>query len=208
MVKQSSLKTTTWADQAQGFEFPSKQHTARGRTNGDVTATSSRSQRNIGGNGNRYSPLDESPGSVRDSTLSQDDSNGPHHDNGGGYGTSQRREVYGRGGGRGRGRGQHRGPSTNYRGGTPIPLPPLRHREYTEELLGALVPLLKLPVSHPITLDGPEYATFTSNERTLLLLHIAAERGSKLWSGDKFDLADRWAFSHPEDIAAAINDKR
>eukprot|EP00970_Alexandrium_tamarense_P003115 scaffold471_cov109-Alexandrium_tamarense.AAC.3 len=41
---QSSLKTTTWADQAQGFEFPSKQHTARGRTHGDVTATSSRSQ--------------------------------------------------------------------------------------------------------------------------------------------------------------------
>ena len=111
------------------------------------------------------------------------------------------------GGGRGRGRGQHRGPSTNYRGGAPIPLPPLRHREYTEELLGALVPLLKLPVSHPITLDGPEYASFTSNERTLLLLHIAAERGSKLWSGDKFDLADRWAFSHPEDIAAAINDQ-
>eukprot|EP00970_Alexandrium_tamarense_P018686 scaffold13359_cov258-Alexandrium_tamarense.AAC.5 len=41
MVKQSSIKTTTWADQAQGFDFPSKQHTARGRTGGDETAEAS-----------------------------------------------------------------------------------------------------------------------------------------------------------------------
>eukprot|EP00970_Alexandrium_tamarense_P004239 scaffold707_cov111-Alexandrium_tamarense.AAC.8 len=206
MVKQSSFKTTTWADQAQGFDFPSKQHTARGRTGGDETAEASHSQGNTGRDGNRYASLDESSGSVWDTTPSKDDSNRPYRDSGRGYGTSQRREVYGRGGGRGRGRGQHRGPSTNYRGGAPIPLPPLRHREYTEELLGALFPLLKLPVDHPITLDGPEYELFSSNERTLLLLHIAAERGSKFWS--EFDLADRWAFSHPDDIDAAINDQK
>jgi hypothetical protein len=55
--------------------------------------------------------------------YSQDDSKRPYRDSGRGYGTSQRREAYGRGGGRGRGRGQHRGPSTNHRGGAPIPLP-------------------------------------------------------------------------------------
>jgi|EP00970_Alexandrium_tamarense_P011188 hypothetical protein len=73
MVKQSSIKTTTWADQAQGFDFPSKQHTARGRTSGEVTATVSHSQGNMGGNGNQYASLDESSGSVWDSTHSQDD---------------------------------------------------------------------------------------------------------------------------------------
>eukprot|EP01082_Thalassiosira_pseudonana_P003734 g2408.t1 g2408 contig12:41018-42763(+) len=190
MAKQSSIKTTTWADQAQGFAFPLKQ------------------PYNLGGYGNRYASLDESRSSVRDTTPSQDDSKRPYRDNGKDYVTSQRREVYGRGGGRGRGRGQHRGPSTNYRGGAPVPLPPIRHREYTEEFLGALISLLKLPATHPITMDGLEYASFSSNERTLLLLHIAAERGSKFWSGDKFDLADRWAFSHPEDIVAAINDQK
>ena len=103
MVKQSSFKTTTWADQAQGFDFPSKQHTARGRTGGDETAEASHSQGNTGRDGNRYASLDESSGSVWDTTPSQDDSNRPYRDDGRGYGTSQRREVYGRGGGRGRG---------------------------------------------------------------------------------------------------------
>eukprot|EP00970_Alexandrium_tamarense_P015304 scaffold4986_cov180-Alexandrium_tamarense.AAC.2 len=57
--KQSSNKTTTWADQAQGIESPSKQHTARGRTDGDETAEVSHPQGNTGRNGNRYASLDE-----------------------------------------------------------------------------------------------------------------------------------------------------
>ena len=82
MAKQSSIKTTTWADQAQGFAFPSKQHTARGRKNGDVTAAALHSHGNTGGYGNRYASLDESRSSVRDTTPSQDDSNRPYRDNG------------------------------------------------------------------------------------------------------------------------------
>eukprot|EP01082_Thalassiosira_pseudonana_P014318 g13082.t1 g13082 contig7:836408-836965(+) len=57
--KQSSNKTTTWADQAQGFESPSKQHTAWGRIDGDETAEASHPQGNTGRNGNRYASLDE-----------------------------------------------------------------------------------------------------------------------------------------------------
>jgi hypothetical protein len=123
MVKQSTIKTTTWADQAQGFDFPSKQHTARGRTDVDETAEASHPQGKTGRNGNRYASLDETSDGVWNTTPSQDDSNRSYRSSGRGFDTSQRREVYGRGGGRGRGR-QHRGPSTIPRGGAPIPLPP------------------------------------------------------------------------------------
>jgi hypothetical protein len=199
MVKQSSIKTTTWADQAQGFDFPSKQHTARGGQVGMRPLRRHIRKEIREGTEIVMPPLMKHRAACGTLHPARMVSIAP---------TGQRREVYGRGGGRGRGRGQHRGPSTNYRGGASTPLPPLRHREYTEELHSALVPLLKLPVTHPITLNGPEYESFSSNEHTLPLLHIEAERGSKFWLGDKFDLADRWAFSHPEDIVAAINDQK
>ncbi len=137
-----------------------------------------------------YASHDETSGGVWDTTPSHDGNNRPYRGSGRGYGPNERRDVYGRGGGCGRGRGQHKGSSSTLRGGAPVPLPSLGHREYTEELLGALVPLLKHHVDYPITLDGPEYESFSSNECTLLLFRIAAERRNKFWLGDKFDLAD------------------
>jgi hypothetical protein len=78
--------------------------------------------------------------------------------------------------------------------------------EYTKNFIRVLVPLLQAPSDTPVTLEGDEFDGLSSNECTLLLPHLAAERGNRYWPGDKYALADRWSFTHPDEILAAIND--
>jgi hypothetical protein len=78
--------------------------------------------------------------------------------------------------------------------------------EYTTNFIRVLVPLLQLQADTPVTLEGDAFDELSSNEYTLLLFHLAAERGHRYWPGDKHALADRWTFTHPDEILAAIND--
>ena len=218
MAPQPPVKRATWADQAAGFELPSRQHTARVQESGNVAPVGPFPRGTERGDGdNRYTLLandnnfraPQPPAHLsrqfrsRSNDISRaDNPSGRQREMfGGGRGRTP-----GRGGrnGRGRGRGYDWRNSSSPHGTRP--LPPPRNVEYTTTFIRVLVPLLQIQADIPVTLEGKEFEELSSNEYTLLLFHIAAERGHRYWPGDKYALADRWTFTHPDEILAAIND--
>eukprot|EP01082_Thalassiosira_pseudonana_P000008 g13.t1 g13 contig1:32619-34468(-) len=218
MAPQPPVKRATWADQAAGFELPSRQHTARVQESGNVAPAGPFPRGTERGDGdNRYTLLandnnfraPQPPAHLsrqyrsRSNGISRaDNPSGRQREMiGGGRGRTP-----GRGGrnGRGHGRGYDWRNSSSLHGTRP--LPPPRNVEYTTNFIRVLVPLLQIQADIPVTLEGEEFEELSSNEYTLLLFHLAAERGHRYWPGDKYALAERWTFTHPDEILAAIND--
>ena len=197
MAPQPPVKRATWADQAAGFELPSRQHTARVQESGNVAPVGPFPRGTERGDGdNRYTLLandnnfraPQPPAHLsrqyrsRSNGISRaDNPSGRQREMiGGGRGRTP-----GRGGRNGRGRGRgYDWRNSSFLHGT-RPLPPPRNVEYTTNFIRVLVPLLQIQADIPVTLEGEEFEELSSNEYTLLLFHLAAERGHRYWPGDK-----------------------